>query len=168
MTRSISGGRALAVSYLSTIGGLLLGTVIGSLGLVLFEMTDECHQWAETLGLLGALPWFVMIAMLFGGLPALILGAPLYAALLSHDLADYLTSAVLGAALVGPPSGRLGWRAVRPLRRLRHPLHRHPSAARMAAAACGRAVSALTSAHAATQWLQTRTKPAAEPGRCDL
>ncbi|ODU41309.1 hypothetical protein [uncultured Aquimonas sp.] len=102
MTRSISGGRALVVSYLSTIGGLLLGTVIGSLGLVLFEMTDECHQWAETLGLLSALPRFVMIAMLFGGLPALTLGAPLYAALLSHDLADYLTSAVLGAALVGP------------------------------------------------------------------
>lgn len=102
MTRPISGGRALAVSYLSTIGGLLLGTVIGSLGLVGYSLLDECHQWAETLGQLRALPQFVMIAMLFGGLPALILGAPLYAALLSHDLADYLTSAVLGAALVGP------------------------------------------------------------------
>lgn len=102
MTRSISGGRALVVSYLSTIGGLLLGTVIGSLGLVGYSLLDVCHQWAETLGLLRALPQFVMIAMLFGGLPALILGAPLYAALLSHDLADYLTSAVLGAALGGP------------------------------------------------------------------
>jgi len=102
MSRPISGGRALVVSYLSTIGGLLLGTVIGSLGLVGYSLLDECHQWAETLGLLRALPQFVMIAMLFGGLPALILGAPLYAALLSHDLADYLTSAVLGAALGGP------------------------------------------------------------------
>jgi hypothetical protein len=102
MTRPISGGRALAVSYLSTIGGLLLGTVIGSLGLVGYSLLDECHQWAETLGQLRALPQFVMIAMLFGGLPALILGAPLYSALLSNDLADYLTSAVLGAALVGP------------------------------------------------------------------
>ncbi len=102
MTRQIRRGRALAVSYLSTIGGLLLGTVIGSLGLLGYSLLDECHQWAETLGLLRALPQFVIIAMLFGGLPALILGAPLYAALLSHDLADYLTSAVLGAALVGP------------------------------------------------------------------
>jgi hypothetical protein len=32
----------------------------------------------------------------------LILGAPLYAALLVHDLADYLTAAALGAALAGP------------------------------------------------------------------
>ncbi len=102
MTRPISGGRALVVSYLSTIGGLLLGTVMGSLGLVGYSILDECHQSAETLGLLRALPQFVMIAMLFGGLPALILGAPLYSALLSHNLADYLTSAVLGAALVGP------------------------------------------------------------------
>lgn len=102
MSRPISGGRALVVSYLSTIGGLLLGTVIGSLGLLGYSLLDECHQWAETLGLLRALPQFVMIAMLFGGLPALILGAPLYAALLSNDLADYLTSAALGAALVGP------------------------------------------------------------------
>ena len=102
MTRPISGGRALVVSYLSTIGGLLLGTVIGSLGLVGYSLVDECHQWAETLGLLRALPQFVMIAMLFGGLPALILGAPLYAALLVRDLADYLTAAALGAAIAGP------------------------------------------------------------------
>lgn len=102
MTRPISGGRALVVSYLSTIGGLLLGTVIGSLGLVGYSLVDECHQWAETLGLLRALPQFVMIAMLFGGLPALILGAPLYAALLVRDLAEYLTAAALGAAIAGP------------------------------------------------------------------
>jgi hypothetical protein len=90
------------VSYLSTIGGLPLGTVIGSLGLVGYSLLDECHQWAETLRLLGALPLFAMIAMLFGGLPALILGAPLYAALLVRDLADYLTAAALGAAIAGP------------------------------------------------------------------
>jgi hypothetical protein len=102
MTRPISGGRALVVSYLSTIGGLLLGAVIGCLGLVLFAMTDECHQWANTQRQLRSFPFTVMLLMFVGGLPALVLGSPLYAALLGHDLANYLTSAVLGAALIGP------------------------------------------------------------------
>lgn len=102
MTRPISGGRALVVSYLSTIGGLLLGTVVGCLGLVLFAMTDECHQWTDTVRELRNFPFSVMLVMFVGGLPALVLGSPLYAALLAHDLAGYQTSAALGAALAGP------------------------------------------------------------------
>lgn len=101
MTRPISVGRALVVSYLSTIGGLLLGTVVACLGLVLFAMTDECHQWADTQRQLRYFPFTVLLVVFVGGLPALVLGSPFYAALLAHDLADYLTSAALGAALAG-------------------------------------------------------------------
>ena len=105
MSPSLGWGRAIVTSYVATLGGLLLGTVVGNLLLLGFDLLDgqqgwnEPQGWADALKGLRLVPLLALMAMLFGGLPALILGAPLYAALLVHDLADYLTAAALGAAL---------------------------------------------------------------------
>lgn len=103
MSHPLSWKRGFAVSYLSTLAGLLIGSLIGCLALIGHGAIDAPFGWrAGVLSVLPSLPWLVVFVALFGAIPALYVAAPWYAVLLVRGLANYLTAAALGAAIAGP------------------------------------------------------------------
>lgn len=90
-------GRYLAYSLLATLAGLPVGAFAGSLIFGLYgqlESGDAQALWPS----LGAALGFSVPAVLFGLVPALLWGAPAYAALAMQGRATWLGAVAIGVA----------------------------------------------------------------------
>jgi hypothetical protein len=98
----LSWGQALRLAYIATLGGLIVGTVMTSLGIMLLGGLGDPVVEPFLSYLMRMTLWLSLAALLLGALPALLLGAPLYALLIVRNLAGYSTSAALGIAISWP------------------------------------------------------------------
>ena len=98
--------RCLAISWIALVGALPLGCLLAGLASAFFGFFLPGSTSATLPDALGGGVVLAIPAVLVGWLPAFAYGAPLYALLASHERANYLT-----AALVGALPGVLGWDA---------------------------------------------------------
>lgn len=105
-------GRYLVHSLLAVLGGLPLGSLAGGVGLAAYSWVTESRSIEHLLEAAGLGLLTSLVAMFVGILPAFVYGAPLYALLSKFGLANWGSSAVLGAlpgALLLLNKEALGW-----------------------------------------------------------
>jgi hypothetical protein len=88
--------QALVRSLLATLGGLLLGCVlVAALAGLYFQATDPAPFTIVSAGW-AASALVSAFALAYGVFPALMVGAPLYALLLRHGWANFLSAPCIG------------------------------------------------------------------------